>query len=101
MKNTIFVGPKNETICGLKLLLNQRTKWCDYIEEVTRITNVNPNKNSESSSSLDQSSFPFRTCDISLTQYQNGSVYVLMSQKIYLLCPHWISYMSENYYKKI
>ena len=44
------------------------------------ITNVNPNKNSESSSSLDQSSFPFRTCDISLTQDQNGSVYFLMSQ---------------------
>ena len=32
MKNNIFVGPKNETICGMKLLLNQRTQWCDYIE---------------------------------------------------------------------
>ena len=32
MKNNIFVGPKNETICGLKLLLDQRTQWCDYIE---------------------------------------------------------------------
>ena len=64
MQNTIFVGPNNKAICGLKLLLNQRTQWCDYIEEVTKITNVNPNKNSESSASLNQSSFPFRICDI-------------------------------------
>ena len=46
MKNTIFVGPKNETICGLELLLNQRTQWCDYIEEIINITNVKPNNNS-------------------------------------------------------
>ena len=32
MENTIFVGPKNETIRGLKILLNQRTQWCYYIE---------------------------------------------------------------------
>ena len=31
IKNTICFGPKNETICGLKILLNQRTQWCDYI----------------------------------------------------------------------
>ena len=45
MKNTIFVGPNNETIRKLKLLLNQRTQWCDYIKDVMNITNVNPNKN--------------------------------------------------------
>ena len=27
-----FSGPNNETILGLKLLLTQRTQWCDYIE---------------------------------------------------------------------
>ena len=32
MKNTISVGLKNETISGLKIMLTQRTKWCDYIE---------------------------------------------------------------------
>ena len=32
MKNTLFGGPKNETIHGLKLMLNQITQWCDYIE---------------------------------------------------------------------
>ena len=64
MKNNIFVGPKNETICGLKLLLNQITQWCDYIEDVTNITNVNPNNNYESLASLNKSIFSFRICDI-------------------------------------
>ena len=45
------------------------------------ITNVNPNINFESSDSLNQSIFPFRICDISLPQYQTGSVYFFMSQK--------------------
>ena len=44
MKNNIFVGPKNETIRELKIMLNQRTQWCDYIEEVMNIENVSPNK---------------------------------------------------------
>ena len=74
-KNTIFVGPKNETIRGLKFMLNQRTQWCDFIEEVTRIINDNPNNNYESSASLNQSIFPFRICDISLPQDQNEYVY--------------------------
>ena len=77
MKNTIFVGPKNETISGLKNMLTQRTQWCNYIEELMRITNFNPNNNSESLASLNWSSFPFRICDISLTQDQTGSVYFL------------------------
>ena len=75
MKNTTFVGPKNDIIFGLKLPLNQRTQWCDYIEEVTKITNVNPNNDSESSDSLNQSSFTFRICDITLPQDQTGSIY--------------------------
>ena len=68
MKNTIFVGPKNGTIFRLKLLLYQIIQQCDYIEEVMKITHVNPNNNSESLASLNQSSFPFRICDISLPQ---------------------------------
>ena len=46
-----------------------------------RITNVNPEKNSESSASLNKSSFPFQICDIPLPQDQTVSVYFLMSQK--------------------
>ena len=85
IKNTIFFVQKNETILGLKLLLNQRTQWFDYIKEVMKTINVNPNKNSESSASLNQFSFPFRVCDISLPQDQTGSVYFSMSQNIPLI----------------
>ena len=81
MKNTIFVGPNNETICRFKILSNQRTHWCDYIEELLKTTNVNTNKDSESSASLNQSRFTFWICDISLPQDQTGSVYFLMPQK--------------------
>ena len=48
---------------------------------MTKIKNVNPNNNSKSSASLNQSSFPFRIFDISLSQDQTGSKYVLMPQK--------------------
>ena len=81
MKNIILVGPKNEKICGLKLMLNQRTQWCDYIEEVMNITNGNKNKNSYSSAYLNKSRFPFWIYDISLPQDQTRSVYFLTSQK--------------------
>ena len=40
VKNTIFVGLKNENICGLKLIFNQITQWCDYIEEVIKTTEL-------------------------------------------------------------
>ena len=36
IKDNIFVGKNNETICVLNLMLNQRTQWCDYIKEVKR-----------------------------------------------------------------
>ena len=65
----------------MKLLLNQITQWCDYIEEVTNVIFLNPNKNFESLASLNQSSFPFRFCDIPLPQDQTGSIYFLISQK--------------------
>ena len=81
MKSKIFVGPKNETIHGLEILLDQINQWCDYIEEVINTTNIKPNNNSESSAYLNQSSFPFRIWDISLPQYQTGSVYFLISHK--------------------
>ena len=61
--------------------MNLKTQWCDYIEEVTKITKVNPNKCFESSASLNQSRFPFRICDVLLPQDQNASVFFEMSQE--------------------
>jgi hypothetical protein len=40
MKNTIFVGPKSDTIHALKRLLTQQTQWCDYIDEVVKIMSI-------------------------------------------------------------
>ena len=45
-----------------------------------KITNFNPNKNSESSDYLNQSRFTFRNCYISLPQDQTGFVWFLMSK---------------------
>ena len=68
-------------------MLNKITQCCDYTEEVMKITNFNPNKNSGSSASLNQSNIPFLICDILLPQDKAGSVYV-KCHKRYLLCPH-------------
>ena len=85
MKNTVFVGPKDEAIYGLELLLNQITQWCDYIEEVTKITKVNPNNNSESSASLNQSRFHL---EFEIYHYQNiklGLFFLLCHKNIPLM----------------
>ena len=55
--------------------------WRSRIVIWINITNINPNNYSGSSDSLNQSSFPFQICDMSLPQDQTGSVYFLMSQK--------------------
>ena len=81
IKDTLFVGPRNKNNCGLKLMLAQITQWCNYIEEIMKITNVKPNINYKSLAYLNQYIFTFQICDIYLPQYQNGSVYSLMSQK--------------------
>ena len=81
MKNNIFVGPNNETVFRLKLILNQITWWFDYIEKVMNIKTFNPNNSSEFSASLKQAIFTFWVCGISLSQDQTGSVYFLISQK--------------------
>ena len=37
-------GVPNKIIHGLKVMLNQRTYWCDYIEKLIKITNVKAKK---------------------------------------------------------
>ena len=78
-ENTLFGGQKNETVCGLKILLIQRTQLYYFIDEATKITNVKTNENSESLDSFIQTSFPFEICDISLPLDKTGSVYFLLS----------------------
>ena len=81
MKNIIFVGSNIEIFCGFKLLLNQRTQWCDYIEEVMKIKIFNPNNYFESSASLNQSRFPFRILIYHYHKIKLVLFIFLMSQK--------------------
>ena len=81
MKNTIFVGTKNETICGLKLMLTQRTQKCEYIDEWINIKTFKTNNSSEYLAYLNQSRFPFQIFYISLPQDQTRSIYFFMSQE--------------------
>ena len=82
MKNTIFVGDKQDTIAGLKLFLTKRTQWSDYVNQVIDIITVNEEEaNFNNNVSLDQSNYPFRIADIALPQDQTGSVCIMMSKK--------------------
>ena len=91
--------PQNETDHGLKLLFNQRTQWCGYIEKVINITNVNPNSNSRFSVYLNKSRFQFQICDTSLPQDQTGSFFC--HKMIPLMSTLDQRCVSDNYYKKI
>ena len=84
MENTIFVGPKNESIKGLKCLLTYRTQWCEYMDEVLKITTIKRDDDTDidiDHQVMNQRSYPFRICDISLPQDRTGYVYFLMSKR--------------------
>jgi hypothetical protein len=85
MKNTIFVGQKQETIRALKRLLTHRSQWSEYIDKVLDITTIHNESNTgeevTSNLTLDQTNFPFRICDTSLPQDQTGYVYFLVSRR--------------------
>ena len=80
MKNTIFVGPKQETIRGLISLLTKRTQWIDYMDQVVDVISLKEEA-TPTNSTLDQNYFPYRIKDISLPQDQTGAVYFLLSKK--------------------
>ena len=70
MKNTIFVGPKQETIRGLISLLTKRTQWIDYMDQVVDVISLKEEATPTNSAALDQHHFPYQIKDISLSQDQ-------------------------------
>ena len=81
-KNTIFVGDKDDTISpALKDLLNRKTQWTDYMEQVLDLITMNSESETHRSPTINQAAFPFRICDIALPQCRTGYVYMLMSIK--------------------
>ena len=80
-RNSIFVGPVNDTLNALTQLLMKKTQWSDYIEKVLRLVTIN---NSEpvihhQRNDINQNSFPFRICDVTLPVVNSGYVYMLVS----------------------
>ena len=69
----------------MKLLLTHYSQWTQYIENVIKLITVNSidinEDDTNSSNAMDQTSFPFCICDISLPQDQTGYTYFLMSRK--------------------
>jgi hypothetical protein len=90
-KNLIFVGDKTETIAALTELIQMKSQWTDYMEEVLRmitLRNENETQNNEEENDdnhqlqqLSQRHYPFRICDVVLPQCNTGFVYMLSSIK--------------------
>ena len=88
-KNLILVGDKNETIEALSVLIQMKSQWTDYMEEVLKLITLHPVVNSDNQDVVDDSnrnlftlqSYPFRLCDVSLPQCNTGFVYMLFSIK--------------------
>ena len=77
-KNIIFVGDKNETIDSIIKLVQSRSQWTDFMENILSLVTIN-DYNINETSSLNLTNFPYRVCDTSLPQDSSGYVYFLIS----------------------
>jgi predicted GIY-YIG superfamily endonuclease len=82
--DSIFVGPKEETLAAFRTLLTLKSQWSDYIEDVLELVTINSMNNTRNDPiqqprTLTPRSFPFRMCDFPLPQCSSGYVYMLVS----------------------
>ena len=83
-KNIIFVGDENETVEALCELIQKKTQWTDYMEDVIKLITLESEENEnedQNQRQLTQKSYPFRICDFPLPQCNTGFVYMLTSIK--------------------
>ena len=79
-KDTIFVGNKQSTIKALRMLIQLKNQWTDYMESVLRVVSIDSNCRDRLSTPLYQArEHPFRVCDIPLPDCNTGFVYMLIS----------------------
>lgn len=76
-KNSIFIGPKNDTLDALTQLLLKKTQWTDYIENVLEIVAINRIENNNISDEsneqvLHHNTCLFRICDSQLPAVSSG-----------------------------
>ena len=77
------IGNKQDTLDALKSMLLSRTQWTDYINHVLGIVTINDNTYDAQRNvrTMNQNSYPFHICDISLPSSRTGFVYFLISVK--------------------
>jgi predicted GIY-YIG superfamily endonuclease len=79
-EDTIFVGNKEDTLDAMMSILRTRTQWTDYMESILKVVTINQEEeDNETRGTMDNSTFPFRPCDISLPTDSSGYVYILIS----------------------
>jgi predicted GIY-YIG superfamily endonuclease len=84
-KNSMFIGPKNDTLDALQSLLTKKNQWSDYIEEILSLVTINHQETAtatignNNNNSMSMNSFPYRICDIPLPEVASGYVYMLVS----------------------
>ena len=76
-KNIIVFGEKEETVEAIVRLVQIRSQWTDFMENVLDLINENDN-NPTRVPTLTQSSFPFQICDIALPHCKIGFLYFLI-----------------------
>ena len=83
-ENSIFIGPKNETLKALTQLLLSKTQWSNYIEEVLKLVTVNNDHGNNqdhaiqrpTTQNLNQNHYPFRIYDVQLPDVQSAVMYI-------------------------
>ena len=81
-KNLILIGDKEETVETIIKLVQRRSQWLDYMENILDLITIGEEQQSLTNRvlpRLNQESFPYRICDISLPHCKTGFVYFLLS----------------------
>ena len=88
-KNSMFIGPKNDTLKALTTLLLSKTQWSNYIEDILSLVTINNFMNDDQNllqmvqsqfcQTMNLNSFPYRIADIILPEVASGYVYMLIS----------------------
>ena len=82
-KDSVFVGPKKETLDAFRQLMLLKTCWSDHMERVLEVITVNQNdQDSDVSRILNTETYPHLIRDIVLPQCNTGYVYMLVSLRI-------------------
>ena len=95
-KDSIFVGPKEETLTAFKQLLLKRNQWTDYIEDVLNIVTINSSEPSQLQHTFTQSSFSLSDSRCLFITVQYGiriHVIILETSKFYL---YWYNKMHKK-----